>query len=109
MGQRRVPGDHDPALAAAGRERLGSGRAVLPALRVFVVAASGFPSEPPGGDRPDADRGRPPARLAEALLVERARDVEPDVDSDQVHELEQAHAKAAAEPADAVDLLKRGG
>ena len=53
------------------------------------------------------DRRRAPARLAEALLVERARDVEADVDADEVHQLERAHPEAAAEPADAVDLLER--
>ncbi len=51
---------------------------------------------------------RLPARLVEALLPERLRDLEVDVDPDQVHELERPHPEAAADPHDAVDLVVGG-
>jgi hypothetical protein len=38
-----------------------------------------------------------------ALLPKRLRDLEPDIDADQVRELERPHPKAAAHPHDAVD------
>jgi hypothetical protein len=41
----------------------------------------------------------------EALLPKRPRDVEVDVHSHQVHELEGAHPEPAADPHDAVDLV----
>jgi hypothetical protein len=61
-----------------------------------------------GVDLAALQRRRAPPRLVEALLEERARDLQADVDADEVHELERPHAEAAAEPADAVDLLGRG-
>ena len=61
-----------------------------------------------GGDRARGDHRRAPARLAEALVIERTRDLETDVDADEVHELERAHLEAAGHPADAVDLLQGG-
>jgi hypothetical protein len=51
------------------------------------------------------DRRRSPARLAEALRVEALRDLEADVDADEVHQLERPHAKAALHAADAIDRL----
>ena len=59
------------------------------------------------GDHARGQRRGPPARLAERLLVERLRDLEADVDPDEVHQLERAHPEAAAEAADAVDLSRR--
>ena len=77
-------------------------------LRVLVEATAGLAAGAPGGDRLDRDLRRLPPRLAEALLIEGSGDVEPDVDPDEVHQLERAHAKAAPESACAVDLLHRG-
>src|SRR5438477_160862 len=82
--------------AAAGAWRFRVGRTVL-AVRVVVVAAAALAPETAGGDHPHRDRRRPPPRLAEALLIERARHLEPNVDPDQVHQLERAHPEAAAE------------
>ncbi len=59
----------------------------------------------PRGDHTRLDRRGAPARLAEAQLVEGARDVEARVHADEVAELEGPHAKAAAEAADAIDRL----
>ena len=56
---------------------------------------------------PLLDRVRLPARLAEAELVERLRDLEADVDPDHVHQLERPHPEAPAEAADPVDLVVR--
>ena len=75
--------------------------------RVLVPAAAALAPEPPAGDEPGDERRRAPARLAEGLLVERLRDREADVEPDQVHQLERAHAEAAAAHR-AVDLLGRG-
>jgi hypothetical protein len=101
---------HDHAIAAPGRQRLEIGCAVgVGALRVVVVTATRFPPEPPRRDCPDRDLRGPPAGLAKALLEERARDLEPDIDPDQVHQLERAHLEAAALPADPVDLRQGRG
>ena len=105
--QLRLAGDHDQPVAAAGR-RLGVIGAVAPVLGVLVVPAAALAAVAARGDGLDRDRRRSPARLAEALLVERAGDVEPDVDANKVHQLEGAHPEPAAEPADAVDLVDRG-
>ena len=91
--------------------RLAGGLGVLravPTLAVLVPAAAALPPQPPGIDHPLLERVGPPARLAEGQLGERLRHLEPDVDADQVHQLERTHAKAAAQAADAVDLLDRG-
>jgi hypothetical protein len=48
---------------------------------------------------------RLPARFVKALLPERLRHLEVDVDAHQVHELERAHPKAAADAHDPVDYL----
>ena len=106
LGQRREAGDHDePAVAAAGLRR----RRVLGAVRlvagVLVPAAAGLAAEAPRRRLARGERRRAPARLAEGLVVERLRDLEADVDADEVHQLERAHPEAAAEAADAVDLL----
>ena len=88
--------------------RLGVGRAVVAAVagsRSSRAPTCG-PSRPAATVR-DGDRRRAPARLAEALLVERARDSRPTSTPDEVHQLERAHPEAAAEPADPVDLLER--
>ena len=109
-GRPQLPGrhalardDHQPG-AAPGLRRLGVGRA---ARRVRVPAAPGLAAEVPGGHAPGHERRRPPARLAERLLVERARHGEPDVEPDEVHQLERPHPEAAGHAADAVDLLGR--
>ncbi len=60
-----------------GRVRIGG---TVGVVRVVVVAAARLATVTPGGDVARGDRRRPPARLAEALLVERARDVEAGVD-----------------------------
>src|SRR6185437_2369983 len=78
--ERGIPGDHDHAVPAAGARRLGI-RGTVFAPGVVVVTAPGLAAQPTGGDRAHADGGGAPARLAKALLVERARDVEADVDS----------------------------
>ena len=62
-----------------------------------------------GSDHARLDGAGAPARLAERELVERLGDLEADVDAHEVHQLERAHAEAAAEPADPVDLLVGGG
>src|SRR5213078_229007 len=74
--------------------------------RVLVPAAPGLAPEAPGGHQSRRQRRRAPAWLAERLLVERAGDGQPDVDADQVHQRERAHAEPAA-PAAAVDRLGR--
>ena len=103
-----APGDHDDALAAARRQRLRVGCPVgVGTARVVVVAPAGLAARPARSDELDRHLRRAPARLAEALLVERARDVEADVDPDQVGQLERAHPEAAVHPADPVDLLDR--
>ena len=51
----------------------------------------------------------PPAQLAEpATSVNDLATARPHVDSHEIHQLERAHAKAAADTADAVDLLDGG-
>ena len=106
--ERGMACDHDQPVAAARGPWLGVGRPVLPrALAVVVVPAPALAAEATGGDRPNGDRRRPPAGLAEALLVERARDVEAGVDPHEVHQLERPHAEAARQPADAIDGLDR--
>jgi len=102
----RASGDDDQRAGAAFRRRLGILIPVWPCC-VVVVTASRLAAEPPGGDHPRCDRRRTPARLAEALLVERAGDVEADVEADEVHQLERPHPKATAEAADLVDLRDR--
>ena len=64
------------------------------AVAVLVEAAARLAAEPPGGDHPLLDRVRLPARLG-PLAIEGARDLEVDVDPDQVHELERPHPEAA--------------
>ena len=56
-----------------------------------------------GRDHPRAQRRRSPARLTETQLEERLRDLEADVDPDEVLKLERSHPEPAAEPCDAVD------
>ena len=97
---------------AVGRaRRVGGGggrRRVLGAVgtvAVLVVAAAGLAAEPARLHHPRLDRMGLPAWLVEALGVERLRDLEVDVDADQVGELERAHAETAADPDDPVDLL----
>src|SRR5204863_7778202 len=109
---------HVPALGVAARLRVElrvgwelDQRAVrvLRAMRAIVVAvpaASRLAAEPPGVDEARLERTGSPARLVEALLPERLRDLEVDVNPDQIHELERSHAKAAADPDDAIDLIE---
>ena len=107
-GGRRLALDSHSAelfLAEGLGDRLGVGG---PAGRVLVPAAAALAAQVPGGHALRHQRRRPPARLAERLLVEGARDGEPDVEPDEVHQLERAHAEAAGHAADAVDLLGRG-
>src|SRR5206468_1733587 len=85
-----------------------NGRGVIGSMRpvaVGVVTAAHLATQSPGGDHPRLDRVRLPARLVETLLPERLRDLEVDVHSDQVHELERAHPEAAPYSRDAVDLV----
>ena len=104
-----APVDRDAMpVAAAGLGRL---RVVGPVRVVGVVvpAAPRLSAEPSGGHHPRLERARPPARLAEATARRTScATSKPDVDPHEVHQLERAHPEAAAEPADAVDLLVRG-
>ena len=93
-----------PWVATRRRGVVGPVRAVA----VVVVPPPGLAAEATGGHHPRLDRVRLPARLVKALLPERLRDLEVDVDAHQVHELERAHAEAAADPHDPVDLIVRG-
>lgn len=106
-----MAGDHDQPVAAARLKGLGVGRAVLTGwagiVVVLVVAPPRLAPQAARGDGAHGDRRRAPARLAEALLVERARDVQADVDPDQVHQLERPHPEPAPHAADAIDLLER--
>ena len=88
--------------ARVARDRPG-GR--LPSCGYSYQPRRVFRPEPPGGDHARLQWARPPARLSERELGERPGHLEADVDADEVHQLERAHAEAAAEPADAVDLL----
>src|SRR5205807_8345507 len=97
--------DPDRPRGSAHPRRL---RVLGPPLRVLVPAAPGLAAEPAGGDHLRAERRGSPARLAEALLVERLRDGEADVDAAEVLQLERPHAKAAAESHDAIDRLDLG-
>ena len=84
------------------------GARVLGALaRVLVPAAPALAPEAPGRHHPRAQRRGPPARLAEAELVEGERDLVADVDADEVLQLEGAHAKAGG-AGDRVDGLDVG-
>src|SRR5689334_22497546 len=90
--------------------RLRIGSAVCAgAVAIVVVAPARLPPEATGRDRLDGNRRWPPAGLAEALLVERAGNVQANVHPDQVHQLERTHPEPAAHPADLVDLLHRRG
>src|SRR5205807_8417976 len=71
--------------------------------RIVVVAATGLAAEAAGLHHARLHHARPPARLVKALLPERLRYLEPDVDADEVGKLERAHAKSGAHPDDAVD------
>ena len=65
------------------------------ARRGYVVpAAAGLAAQAPGRDHARAQRRRPPARLAEAELVERLRDLVADVDADEVLQLERAPSES---------------
>ena len=86
------------------RVRIGVRRSVGIA-RVVVVAAPALAAVQAGGDVAGGDRGRAPARLAEALLVEALGDLQARVDPDEVHQLEGTHAKAALDAHDPVDRL----
>src|SRR5919204_648269 len=68
-----ITGDDDQPALAPGRDERGRRLVVGPvgAVGVGVPAASGLAAEAPGGDHPRAERRGPPARLAEAELVER--------------------------------------
>jgi hypothetical protein len=60
-----------------------------------------------GGDLADRDRRRLPPWLAEALLVERLRHGQPDVDAHEIHQLERSHLEPAPLAHDPVDQLER--
>src|SRR5437763_931057 len=83
--------------------RGGRGAVVVGSARVVVEALARLSSGAPGGDGLDADGRRTPARLAEALLEERPRDVEPRIDPDQVHQLKRPHPEASLQTADPID------
>src|SRR3954469_14786670 len=94
---------HGLALASTRLRRL----LVIGAVRavgVRVPALPGLPPERAGRHHPRLQDARLPAGLAEALVVERARDLVSHVDAHQVHQLERTHPEAPAEARDAVDL-----
>jgi hypothetical protein len=76
------------------------------AVGVGVPALAGLAAEVPGRDLLRLERARPPARLAEAQLVERLGDLEADVQPDQVLQLERPHPEAGRAD-DPVDVLDR--
>ena len=88
--------------AALGRIRV---RGSVGIVRVVVVAAPALAAVASRGDIAGGDRGRAPARLAEALLVEALGYLKARVDPDEVHQLERTHAKAALDAHDPVDRL----
>ena len=106
LGQRAFSPDRHRPAAPARLERLGVRRAVRALLRVVVPAPARLSPEAFRGDHPRLQRARLPARLAEGQLGEGLRHLEADVYAHEVHELEGAHAKAAAQATDAVDLLR---
>src|SRR4051794_30273445 len=108
LGQRFVARDRERPVASTGRRRVGVLGPVRAVLGVLVPAAAGLAAVAPRGRHALGERGGPPARLAVGLLVERLRDLEADVDAHEIHQLERAHREAAAQPADAVHLLRGG-
>ena len=96
-----------PATATTPSAPPGGGVGVVapmtPSPRVVVVPAARLAAEAPGLHHARLDHAGAPARLVEALLPERLRDLEADVDPDQVHQLERPHPEASAHAHDPVD------
>jgi hypothetical protein len=106
LGGESVAGDdHEPAVAAAGLRERRVGRR---SLGIGEPASARLAPQPAGGDHPRLQRRGAPARLAVGLAMEGLGDRQADVDPHEVHQRERPHAEAAGEPADAVDLLRRG-
>src|SRR5947199_400659 len=84
------------AASAAPGGRFWVRRPVLP-VSVDVVAAPRLAAQAARRHGTDGDGGGAPAGLAEALLIERLRDLQADIDADEVHQLEWPHPKASAQ------------
>jgi hypothetical protein len=75
---------------------------------VLVEAPPGLATQPPGGHHAGLDRTRFPARFSERKLGERLGHLEAHIDTDQIHQLVGAHAKAAGHAADPIDRVVAG-
>ena len=92
---------------AGGLERPRILTAVATLAAVLVPTAPRLAPQAPRGHHARLKRARLPARLPEGERGEGLGDLVAHVDPHEVHQLERAHAKAAAQAADAVHLLGR--